>query len=85
MKQLVVSTVHAAKGLEWPIVFLTNVHDNSIPSSRSHDSPDQIKEERRLLYVALTRAQGNLKPLYANLIFIFFFILTKAYKKMNLS
>lgn len=53
---ITVSTIHAAKGLEWPIVFIPGVYKGSIPHSRSEDEP----EERRLLYVAMTRAQGLL-------------------------
>ncbi|KAK0617412.1 P-loop containing nucleoside triphosphate hydrolase protein [Immersiella caudata] len=48
-----ISTIHAAKGLEWPIVFVPAVYNGSIPHARSEDSD----EERRLLYVAMTRAQ----------------------------
>ncbi|KAM3440965.1 hypothetical protein NHJ13734_003029 [Beauveria thailandica] len=48
-----VSTIHAAKGLEWPIVFVPCVYDGSIPHARSEDTD----EERRLLYVAMTRAK----------------------------
>lgn len=51
-----ISTIHAAKGLEWPIVFIPAVYTGSIPHSRSEDSD----EERRLLYVAMTRAQSLL-------------------------
>lgn len=53
---ITVSTIHAAKGLEWPIVFIPGVYKGSIPHSRSEDEP----EERRLLYVAMTRAQALL-------------------------
>ncbi|CAG9943770.1 unnamed protein product [Clonostachys rosea f. rosea IK726] len=58
-----ISTIHAAKGLEWPVVFVPSVYVGSIPHSRSED----IEEERRLLYVAMTRAQAMLYlscPLY---------------------
>ncbi|KAM0507856.1 hypothetical protein ACHAP8_000058 [Fusarium lateritium] len=58
-----ISTIHAAKGLEWPVVFVPSVYTGSIPHSRSED----IDEERRLLYVAMTRAQALLYlscPLY---------------------
>jgi DNA helicase-2/ATP-dependent DNA helicase PcrA len=48
-----ISTIHAAKGLEWPIVFVPAVYNGSIPHKRSEDN----NEERRLLYVAMTRAQ----------------------------
>ncbi|RKF60914.1 ATP-dependent DNA helicase srs2 [Erysiphe neolycopersici] len=51
--QITISTIHAAKGLEWPVVFIPAVYQGSIPHLRSDDS----KEERRLLYVAMTRAK----------------------------
>ncbi|CEJ91094.1 hypothetical protein VHEMI06831 [[Torrubiella] hemipterigena] len=51
-----ISTIHAAKGLEWPVVFIPAVYDGSIPHSRSEDHD----EERRLLYVAMTRAKAFL-------------------------
>jgi DNA helicase-2/ATP-dependent DNA helicase PcrA len=54
--QLTISTIHAAKGLEWPVVFLPAIYDGSIPHSRADDHD----EERRLLYVGMTRAQGLL-------------------------
>ncbi|KAL2016876.1 hypothetical protein VTK56DRAFT_2910 [Thermocarpiscus australiensis] len=50
------STIHAAKGLEWPIVFVPAVYNGSIPHMRAEDGD----EERRLLYVAMTRAQSLL-------------------------
>ncbi|KAK3945540.1 ATP-dependent DNA helicase srs2 [Diplogelasinospora grovesii] len=54
--QVTISTIHAAKGLEWPVVFIPAVYNGSIPHIRSEDSD----EERRLLYVAMTRAQSLL-------------------------
>ncbi|KAL2162126.1 hypothetical protein VTH06DRAFT_7911 [Thermothelomyces fergusii] len=51
-----ISTIHAAKGLEWPVVFVPAVYDGSIPHARAEDGD----EERRLLYVAMTRAQSLL-------------------------
>ncbi|KOS17378.1 ATP-dependent DNA helicase srs2 [Escovopsis weberi] len=51
-----ISTIHAAKGLEWPVVFVPSVYAGSIPHSRAED----MDEERRLLYVAMTRAQALL-------------------------
>ncbi|KAJ5390027.1 uncharacterized protein N7496_001095 [Penicillium cataractarum] len=51
-----ISTIHAAKGLEWPVVFIPAVYNGSIPHSRA----EVVDEERRLLYVAMTRAQALL-------------------------
>lgn len=51
-----ISTIHAAKGLEWPVVFIPAAYDGSIPHMRSEDDD----EERRLLYVAMTRAKALL-------------------------
>ncbi|KAK9456592.1 P-loop containing nucleoside triphosphate hydrolase protein [Dipodascopsis uninucleata] len=56
----VISTIHSAKGLEWPVVFVPGVYDGSIPHKRSVDNSEEIDEERRLLYVAMTRAKGLL-------------------------
>ena len=53
---ITISTIHAAKGLEWPVVFIPAVYEGSIPHSRAEDTD----EERRLLYVATTRAQALL-------------------------
>ena len=55
-KKVIISTIHAAKGLEWPVVFIPAVYEGSIPHSRAEDTD----EERRLLYVAMTRAQALL-------------------------
>jgi DNA helicase-2/ATP-dependent DNA helicase PcrA len=57
---LVLSTVHSAKGQEWEAVFLLNVTDGSFPSEFSTGKPELIEEERRLMYVALTRAKQSL-------------------------
>jgi DNA helicase-2/ATP-dependent DNA helicase PcrA len=56
---LILSTVHSAKGQEWDSVFVLNVTDGSFPSEFATDNPLQIEEERRLLYVAITRAQRD--------------------------
>jgi DNA helicase-2/ATP-dependent DNA helicase PcrA len=58
---LVLSTVHSAKGQEWDAVFVLNVTDGSFPSEFAGGKPEQIEEERRLLYVAMTRARTHLE------------------------
>jgi DNA helicase II / ATP-dependent DNA helicase PcrA len=57
---LVLSTIHSAKGQEWDAVYLLNVADGEFPSEFSTGRVDQIEEERRLLYVAMTRARNDL-------------------------
>ena len=56
---LVLSTIHSAKGLEWRSVFVLNVVDGCIPSDLAAGSDAEIEEERRLLYVAMTRARAT--------------------------
>jgi DNA helicase-2/ATP-dependent DNA helicase PcrA len=57
---LVLSTVHSAKGLEWDAVHLIAAYDGNFPADMSTGSEEGIAEERRLLYVALTRARRRL-------------------------
>ncbi|MEJ2255416.1 MAG: ATP-dependent helicase [Woeseiaceae bacterium] len=57
---LVLSTVHSAKGQEWEAVFVLNVTDGNFPSEFATGKPEMIEEERRLLYVAMTRAKQSL-------------------------
>jgi DNA helicase-2/ATP-dependent DNA helicase PcrA len=57
---LILSTVHSAKGQEWDHVFVLNVSDGSFPNEYAAGKPEQIEEERRLLYVAMTRARNEL-------------------------
>jgi DNA helicase-2/ATP-dependent DNA helicase PcrA len=57
---LVLSTVHSAKGQEWDSVYVLNVSDGNFPSEFSTGRSEQIEEERRLLYVAMTRAKDDL-------------------------
>ena len=54
---LVLSTIHSAKGLEWDAVYVIHAADGNIPSDMSTGSPEEIEEELRLFYVALTRAK----------------------------
>ena len=57
---LVISTVHSAKGLEWDVVHVLHVTDGNIPSDMALGSPAGLEEERRVFYVALTRARNAL-------------------------
>jgi len=57
---LILSTIHSAKGQEWDAVYVLNVVDGCIPSDMATGSKEEIEEERRLLYVAMTRAKDQL-------------------------
>jgi DNA helicase-2/ATP-dependent DNA helicase PcrA len=58
--QVQLLTIHASKGLEWPFVFVTGLEEGTLPHERSLAMPDGVEEERRLCYVALTRAAERL-------------------------
>jgi len=58
-------TLHAAKGLEFPVVFIVGLNDSVLPHSRSFDDPEEMMEERRLLYVGITRAKDRLYLVYS--------------------
>ncbi|GAB4494974.1 MAG: UvrD-helicase domain-containing protein [Anaerolineales bacterium] len=60
-------TLHAAKGLEFPIVFIAGLNDGILPHSRSFDDPEAMMEERRLLYVGITRAEKLLYLMYSQM------------------
>ncbi|MCM8760808.1 MAG: ATP-dependent helicase, partial [Candidatus Omnitrophica bacterium] len=59
-RPITLSTIHSAKGLEWDSVFVIGLADGILPSSFSLDDPEEIEEESRLFYVAITRAKNNL-------------------------
>lgn len=61
---LILSTIHSAKGLEWDAVYVIHAADGNIPSDMATGSPEEIEEERRLFYVALTRAKNSLYVCY---------------------
>jgi DNA helicase-2/ATP-dependent DNA helicase PcrA len=58
--QVVLMTMHAAKGLEYPVVFVVGMEDGVFPHQRALGDPDELEEERRLAYVGITRARERL-------------------------
>jgi DNA helicase-2/ATP-dependent DNA helicase PcrA len=63
-RAIVLSTIHQAKGLEWPVVFIIGLRDGHFPHYKSLENPAELEEERRLFYVAVTRAKDELNMLY---------------------
>src|SRR5208282_4205380 len=57
---VILSTIHSSKGQEWDIVYVLNVSDGNFPSESATGKPELVEEERRLLYVAMTRARNEL-------------------------
>ena len=68
---VVMMTIHSAKGLEFPVVFLPGMEEGIFPGIQSMYNPDDIEEERRLAYVGITRAKEKLFISHANLRMIF--------------
>jgi DNA helicase-2/ATP-dependent DNA helicase PcrA len=75
-EKIVLSTIHQAKGLEWEAIFVINLVDSAFPNQRALVEPDGEEEERRLFYVAVTRAQKQLFLSYP---------LTGSYSSMTLN
>ncbi|MDR0832775.1 MAG: UvrD-helicase domain-containing protein [Candidatus Symbiothrix sp.] len=65
MNRVIMTTVHSAKGLEFKNVFVVGMEENLFPSGRVNEHPQDLEEERRLFYVAVTRAEENLTLSYA--------------------
>ncbi|MHB8182898.1 MAG: 3'-5' exonuclease, partial [Candidatus Desulforudaceae bacterium] len=63
--QVTLMTLHSAKGLEFPVVFVAGLEDGVFPHSRAFSEPAQLEEERRLCYVGITRAEDRLHLTYA--------------------
>lgn len=67
---LILSTIHSAKGQEWDVVYVLNAADGCIPSDMATGTPEEIEEERRLLYVAMTRSRDDLYVIHPQRFFV---------------
>lgn len=63
-ERLILSTIHQAKGLEWKAVFIIGLADGLFPHAKTYEKPQELEEERRLFYVAVTRAEQELYLAY---------------------
>ncbi|ALS74691.1 ATP-dependent DNA helicase PcrA [Planococcus rifietoensis] len=63
---IILMTMHAAKGLEFPVVFIAGLEENVFPHSRSNNDEEELEEERRLAYVGITRAEKRLYLTHAS-------------------
>ncbi len=63
--RVVMMTLHSAKGLEFPIVFMAGMEEGLFPSAMSADDDEELEEERRLCYVGMTRAEKKLYMTFA--------------------
>jgi DNA helicase-2/ATP-dependent DNA helicase PcrA len=66
MNAVTLMTLHTAKGLEFPVVFIAGLEDGLFPLARAYDEPGELEEERRLFYVGITRAQRKVYLTHAN-------------------
>src|SRR4029077_18621206 len=64
-EKVTLMTLHAAKGLEFPVVFIVALEDGVLPHERVGQHPDELEEERRLAFVGITRAEDELQLSYA--------------------
>ncbi len=64
--KVALTTLHSAKGLEFPVVFIIGLNENVLPHVHETDGPNDLTEERRLFYVGVTRAQSKLILTYTS-------------------